>query len=62
MDRTSFTGIDLQRIVEPGAIQLYVGTSSEDRPLTGQVIITGSTRIVEEGRVLDTPFTITEPT
>ncbi len=62
MDRTSFTGIDLQRIVEPGAIELSVGTSSEDRPFTGQVTISGATRIVEEGRVLDTPFTITEPT
>jgi beta-glucosidase len=61
MDRTSFTGIDLHRIVEPGAIELSVGTSSEDRPLTGEVTITGSTRIVAEGRVLDTPFTITEP-
>lgn len=59
MDRTSFTGVNLQRIVEPGEILLSVGTSSEDRPLTGSVTVTGSVRIVEEGRVLDTPTTIT---
>ncbi|MBK8461467.1 MAG: glycoside hydrolase family 3 C-terminal domain-containing protein [Micropruina sp.] len=59
MDRTSFTGIDYRRIVEPGAMTVLVGTSSEDLPLTGNFTITGQTRIVAEGRVLSTPVQIT---
>ena len=29
-DRTSFTGVDLRRIVEPGEIRVMIGASSED--------------------------------
>ncbi|MBW9206825.1 glycoside hydrolase family 3 C-terminal domain-containing protein [Mumia sp. zg.B17] len=58
MDRTSFTGRDLERVVEPGRIDVTVGTSSEDRRLTGRFEITGETRVVDEGRVLTTPVRI----
>jgi beta-glucosidase len=57
-DRTSFTGLRHQRIVEPGDIVLSVGTSSEDRPLAATVRITGEERIVGEGRVLTTPVRV----
>lgn len=57
-DRTSFTGVDYTRIVEPGVIDVMVGTSSEDLPLTGRFTITGETRVVPEGRVLTTPVRI----
>ncbi len=59
-DRTSFTGLDGLRIVEPGAIELSVGFSSENRPLAATVTVTGRRRVVGEGRVLDTPVTIAE--
>ena len=51
-DLFSFTGVDYQRIVEPGEIVLSVGTSSENRPLRVGVTLTGATRVVGEGRVL----------
>lgn len=58
-DRTSFTGLDYQRIVEPGEILLSAGSSSEDRLDALSVEITGSRRVVPEGRVLTTPVTLT---
>ncbi len=54
-DRLSFTGADFQRVVEPGEVQLSVGSSSEDRLPAVSVEVTGSRRVVAEGRVLDTP-------
>ncbi|MEU2348547.1 glycoside hydrolase family 3 N-terminal domain-containing protein [Modestobacter sp. NPDC049651] len=57
-DRTSFTGRDLQRIVEPGELVLQVGTSSEDLPLQAAVQVTGQTRVVGTDRVLSTPVEI----
>ena len=57
-DRLSFTGVDLRRIVEPGAIDVSVGTSSEDRPLRARITLVGDTRVVGEGRVLLTPVTV----
>ena len=56
-DRTSFTGTDFQRIVEPGEILLSAGRSSEDRLEPLSVQITGERRVVAEGRVLTTPVT-----
>lgn len=58
-DRLSFTGLDLARIVEPGTIEFSVGRSSEDRPLTATLTISGTTRTVGEGRELHTPCTVT---
>jgi len=57
-DRTSFTGRDLTRIVEPGTITVTVGGSSDDLPLTGSFILTGPIRTVGIDRVLDTPVTV----
>ncbi len=54
-DRTSFTGTDLQRIVEPGEILLSAGRSSEDRLPGLSVELVGDRRVVGEGRVLLTP-------
>ncbi|WP_119698287.1 glycoside hydrolase family 3 N-terminal domain-containing protein [Microbacterium halotolerans] len=59
-DRTSFTAVDGTRIVEPGDFGVRVGTSSEDLPLAGSFRITGQVRHVPEGRVMDTPVTVTE--
>jgi beta-glucosidase len=58
-DRTAFTGRDLQRIVEPGEIEVFVGTSAEDLPLRGSVRLTGPLRVVGSDRRLVTPVEIT---
>jgi beta-xylosidase len=58
-DRTSFTGLDLQRIVEPGTIEVAVGSSSQELPLTGSFTLTGPERVLGPGRVLTVPVTVT---
>ena len=57
-DRTSFTGQDLTRIVEPGTITVTLGGSSDDLPLTGSFTLTGPIRTVGIDRVLDTPVSV----
>ena len=57
-DRTSFTGQDLTRIVEPGTITVTVGGSSDDLPLTGSFTLTGPLRTVGIDRVFDTPVSV----
>ena len=58
-DRTSFTGHDLQRIVEPGEFRVRLGASSEDVTLVGSFRIDGEVRVLSPGRhVLDTPATV----
>jgi beta-xylosidase len=57
-DRTSFTGRDLTRIVEPGTITVTVGGSSDDLPLKGSFTLTGPIRTVGIDRVLDTPVSV----
>ena len=59
-DRTSFTGADLRRIVEPGEIRVMVGASSEDIRGEGAFRLTGDPRVVGHDRALMTP-TATEP-
>lgn len=54
-DRVSFTGLDLQRVVEPGELRVLVGRSAGDLPLVGSVDLVGPRRVVAEGRVLSTP-------
>lgn len=58
MDRTSFTGRDYARIVEPGDMLVMVGSSTADLPLEGKFRIVGDLRQVPEGRTLDTPVRI----
>ncbi|MDA2814017.1 glycoside hydrolase family 3 C-terminal domain-containing protein [Nocardiopsis sp. RSe5-2] len=54
-DRTSFTGRDGRRIVEPGAFTLSAGGSSEDLPLRARFTVTGGVRPLDGARVLTTP-------
>ncbi|WP_182904836.1 glycoside hydrolase family 3 N-terminal domain-containing protein [Microbispora sp. H13382] len=54
-DRTAFTGRDLRRIVEPGDVEVFVGTSASDLPCRGRVRLTGPLRHVGRGRRLVTP-------
>ena len=57
-DRTSFTGADLRRIVEPGEIRVMVGASSEDIRGRGAFRLTGEPRVVGHDRVLTTPVSL----
>jgi beta-glucosidase len=57
-DRTAFTGRDLRRIVEPGDIEVLVGTSAADLPLRATVRLTGGEREVGPDRQLVTPAEI----
>jgi beta-glucosidase-like glycosyl hydrolase len=54
-DRTAYPNRELQRIVEPGDIEVMVGTSSADLPCRGRVRLTGSLRVVGHDRQLVTP-------
>ena len=51
-DLLSFTGLDGQRIVEPGEVQIKIGASSEDIRLDVIVRIAGAARVVGEDRRL----------
>ena len=57
-DRFSFTGIDYNRIVEPGDIDLWVGPSADQLPLAGVITLTGATRTITRGRVMTTPVRV----
>jgi hypothetical protein len=59
-DRTAFTGRELQRVVEPGDVEVLVGTSAADLPCRGTVRLTGPTRVVGHDRRLVTPATLSE--
>jgi beta-glucosidase-like glycosyl hydrolase len=54
-DRTAYPDRKFQRIVEPGDIEVMVGTSSADLPCRGRVRLTGSPRVVGHDRQLTTP-------
>ncbi len=58
-DRTSFTGLDLRRIVEPGEIEVAVGRSSADLPLTGSFVLDGPVRVLGPERILTVPVEVT---
>ena len=51
-DVTAFTGRDLSRVVEPGALELRLGASSTDIRLTAEVELTGEVRRVDHTRAL----------
>jgi beta-xylosidase len=58
-DRTAFTGRDLRRIVEPGELEVMVGTSAGDLPCRGSVVLTGPLRAVGHDRRFTTPVEVT---
>ena len=58
-DRTAFTGRDFRRIVEPGELDVLVGTSAADLPCRGTVRLTGGVRVVGHDRRLVTPVEVT---
>ncbi|MEU7565341.1 glycoside hydrolase family 3 N-terminal domain-containing protein [Streptomyces fradiae] len=57
-DRTSFTGLDLRRRVEPGEIGVAVGRSSGELPLRGSFTLHGPVRHPAADRVLSVPVEI----
>ena len=57
-DRSAFTGRDLRRIVEPGEVEVLVGTSSTDLPCRVAVRLTGATRVVRHDLRLTTPVDV----
>jgi hypothetical protein len=58
LDRASFTGRDLRRVVEPGMLHLLVGSSSETIRATANLDVVGEPRYVGTDRVLSTPVTV----
>lgn len=57
-DRTAFTGRDLRRIVEPGEMEVMVGTSAADLPCRGSLRLTGPLRAVGHDRRFTTPVDV----
>jgi len=57
-DRTSFSGISGERIVEPGEIGVAVGGASDSLPLAGSFTLTGPERVTGPDRVLNTPASV----
>ncbi|MFG1667884.1 glycoside hydrolase family 3 N-terminal domain-containing protein [Streptomyces sp. Y7] len=57
-DRLAYTGLDMQRCVEPGEITVMVGGSSADVRLTATLHLTGPVRRAGHDRVLQTPVRI----
>jgi beta-glucosidase len=54
-DRTAYPNRDLERVVEPGDLEVMVGTSAADLPCRGRVRLTGGLRVVGHDRQLVTP-------
>jgi beta-glucosidase-like glycosyl hydrolase len=54
-DRTAYPNREFERIVEPGDIEVMVGTSAADLPCRGRVRLTGPLRVVGHDRQLTTP-------
>jgi beta-xylosidase len=57
-DRTAFHGRSGDRIVEPGRIDVHVGSSATDIRLTGTLNLHGPARVTGADRVLTTPVAI----
>lgn len=52
-EQFAYVGADLRRVVEPGRIQLFAGTSSADLPLSAQIELVGSTvELIDRRRYL----------
>lgn len=58
-DRTSFTGVDLKRVVTPGLVRLHVATSSTADVHTHEVTLHGERRVVGFEREMLTPVAVT---
>jgi beta-glucosidase-like glycosyl hydrolase len=54
-DRTAYPNREFERIVEPGDVEVMVGTSAADLPCRGRVRLTGSLRLAGHDRQLVTP-------
>jgi beta-glucosidase-like glycosyl hydrolase len=54
-DRAAYTNREFEQIVEPGDIEVMVGTSAADLPCRGRVRLTGSLRVVGHDRQRITP-------
>ncbi len=57
-DRTAFTGVDLQRIVEPGGLTFTVGDAGGSPLPPVDVELVGPVRVVGPDRVLSTPVRV----
>jgi beta-glucosidase len=57
-EQFAFTGLDYRRIVEPGAVTLFVGTSSADLPLSVELELTGPTVELAARRRFLTPVAV----
>jgi beta-xylosidase len=60
-DLSAFTGRDLQRVVEPGDLELRLSRSSTEPELVVAVALTGEERIVDHHRHLVTEVSLTAP-
>jgi beta-glucosidase len=58
-DAVSYTGVDLRRRVDPGAVTVLVGTSASDARASFDVTMTGPTRFIGRDRVLQPTVTVT---
>jgi beta-glucosidase len=61
-DRTAYTNRELNRIVEPGDVEVLVGSSAVDLPCRATVRFTGPIRVVGHGRRLTTPVHVSPAT
>jgi beta-xylosidase len=61
-DRTAFAGLSGALVVEPGRIDVLVGSSASDVRLTGTLTLHGPQRTVGPDRVLTTPVAISQRT
>jgi beta-glucosidase len=57
-DRTAYPNRSLEWIVEPGDVEVLVGTSAADLPCRGRVRLTGALRVVGHDRQLVTPVAL----
>jgi beta-glucosidase len=57
-DRTSFPDRALRRVVEPGDVDVLVGTSATDLPCRARIRFTGALRVLGPDRRLTTPVTV----
>jgi beta-xylosidase len=58
-DRAAFTDRALRRVVEPGDLEVLVGSSSADLPCRARIRLTGPARVVGRERRLTTPTVVT---